>query len=378
MLTNTNVIAIVITALIVIFLLFVCTLPFTLNHTQKEFYKSLAPLPISDQNYTKLSSELIINKPKNGLNGYQFFDKIFPFEFNKKLSFPAFNEYCLTYNSDPKIQDSCHVQNTNEIILQEDLDSEVNSGIPSFLLTFINKKIGTLNKTNNDNYRILGSYGGNNNQNLLKTTGTNTLPGLLTPTTGISSISVTGEQSNDTQDSLDEGYILTLRDLFIKHINSNTNKYNFIALNPGRSKVIPAGVDIGTVIKTFTIPFFIYDFKQNYTRGIVIVFSVGTEKNPSVTIQNVIETQLTPSKGSMNLEPADLNKTFMDIPILDTNGYFEIQNVLGLFYPFKTSTVGIEQPKDRTKFFQQEAEGPAVSNELYQQTIKDYKASLAI
>lgn len=314
---------------VLILIIFVCIFIFTF--TLKE-------------NYTNTKSEG---------NGYPFFERTIMPNPNLKTYLPEYNGYCTTYNS----VGDCKFDNTNEIIL--DLKSTI--VFDNFLKSFNGNIIGKLYPIYNENYRIKGNYG-QSDFNINKViSGQNNLPGTLTniDTNVPINLEINNKLLTSKEKLPDIGYASYIKNLFISYINKK-GTYNFIALNSGKVSIKD---------NIYTIPFFIYEAKLNYTRGIVCIFTI--KSNNDIEITNVIEQDLIPK--TLNLEPVNINNNIFDNPILDTNGYFQIQNRLGLMYPFRTSTTGIIEHEDPNTFFKKTSEGNKISYTELQAKIKDYE-----
>lgn len=302
------------------------------------------------------------NYTKHEGKGYPFFersDKV-PNPNSGLTKFPQYNGYCITYNS----PGDCKFDNTNSKITNIS-----NPVFDNFLTSFNGSIIGKLNIINNEEFNVKGKYG-ESNFNINKViSGQNNLPGTLTniDTNIPVNIETNKELIANQNDVPDTGYSKYIKNLFISYINMNSkDNYNFIALSQGKVSVIDTDKS-----KQFIIPFFIYEAKLNYTTGIVVFFTI----KPNLDIEITKITQQDFISDLLNLEPADINKTLFDIPILDTNGYFQIQNRLGLMYPFKTSTTGIIQPEDPNTFFKKTSEGEAILPEELKAKIKEYEIS---
>ena len=377
-----------------------------------EHFSSLAPITerLDDSLFT-------ITPPK--LNGYTFFDASYPITKMVGGSSPGFkslNNYCI-YSEDRSDSegrndnegpgdnegrsdneeistsasaDICDFENKNEIILPQDLEADHNTNIPSFLKSFTGKKIGILENRSNSEFGEYGSYGMSNEKLMTKTMN----PGMSGSTSNLgipgdsksqnqsvlnqrldntsssndTTITIVAGESGNNQESQfpDTGYSEYLKGLFVDSINENGGKFKFIGLNKGN-------VTINTKpdnSKMFIIPFFIYEYTFNYTRGIVVTFLITSTRD--IIVNEVLATQLTPSKGWLNLKPVTLYRTFTDPPILDTNGYFQIKNPLGLFYPFKTSKEPRPNPADFKKWVSSESEGAKITSTDYLLKIKNF------
>jgi hypothetical protein len=116
-----------------------------------------------------------------------------------------------------------------------------------------------------------------------------------------------------------EIYFIKLLINFMNTDPNNTQNYLFSSTNFGQSTIK------GTSI---TIPFFIYLSHLNYTKGITVTFNVNKGK---VTISDIsIPSFNDTSNTTQAISPVKNN-------ILDSNGYFQIQNKYGLEYPYPTS-----------------------------------------
>lgn len=314
---------------------------------------------ILKENYTKEEGN---EQGKEEGKGYPFFersDKV-PNPNSGLTKFPQYNGYCITYNS----PGDCKFDNTNSKITHIS-----NPVFDNFLTSFNGKIIGKLNIINNEDFSVKGKYG-ESNFNINKViSGQNNLPGTLTNIDTNVPINIeTNKELIDNTNKNDlpgTGYSKYIKNSFISYINMNSKgNYNFIALSTGKVSIIESDKS-----KQFIIPFFIYEAKLNYTTGIVGFFTI--KPNLDIEITNI--TQQDFIYDSLNLEPANINKTLFDIPILDTNGYFQIQNRLGLMYPFKTSTTGIIQPEDPNTFFKKTSEGEPILPEDLKAKIKEYE-----
>ena len=194
-------------------------------------------------------------------NGFPFFDRTTIPNPNLTTYLPQYNGYCTTFNS----LGDCKFDYTNEII--SDLKSNI--VFDDFLKSFNGDIIGKICPIHNENYKIKGKYG-ESDFNINKViSGQNNLPGTLTNIdTNVPINMEINKQLIGTLTSKEKlpviGYASYIKNLFISYINTK-GSYNFIALNSGKVSV-SNGV--------YTIPFFIYEAKLNYTRGIVGIFTL--------------------------------------------------------------------------------------------------------
>lgn len=320
--------------LILVFMIIIYLLFFR----QKEYFKETR----LDKNYT----------------GFPFFEKTYIPNINSNMSIPEYNGYCLVYSPD---KNNCKFDNTNTKIREENVFYDIGN----VLKTFNGDIIGKLNITNNESFNIKGKYG-ESDFNINKViSGQNNLPGTLTnANTNVPINMEINKNLNTKKDLPDTGYSKYIKDIFISYINSKSS-YNFIALNNGNVNIV-VNKDNS---KLFTIPFFIYEAKLNYTKGIVGIFTI--KQNLDIQITKIIEEDII--QDTLNLKPANINNTIFENMILDTNGYFEIKNRLGLMYPFRTSTTGIIQPADTSKFFKKISESDTISANELQTKIKNYE-----
>ena len=298
---------------------------FVLN--KKEKYTSLQPYN------SVLSEELVIKKPT--FNGYPFFGKI------KDSAFKGDAVKFVPYLSDSSCN-TCHDSSCNTC---RNTILPVNYEVDG-LFKYISDNIGTLNVTNNSEYKVIGSYGNTNHSNLFKVFGDQTISGIK-PEPPFSVIKPLG-------------YIDFILDKFIKYINEKGGSY--IQLNKDSVKVNEAG-------DRFDVSLYVYEFKKNYTTPIDLVFTLKYTSNNYDRDIFITDIQRQ-ARG-----PENINDTLAPIPeneSIGTAGYFEIQNILGLFYPFKTSTQGIVINPGKN-FIKSESEGDKLSNTVFQELIARFK-----
>jgi hypothetical protein len=303
----------------------------------KEPYKNLAPLP-DLKPFTEAEFEAIHPPQKHGFNGNPFFERTTLKDTNK-VNIKPYGGYKI-----PTIEGEFIPENLTEDVLQE--QQVVSSKMQDFFNQFIGKNIGKIDVTNNDYFNSKGTYGNNSNlSNFKEITGQDNFPGVVS--SKISNVSSNGNSlsnptiSRDNKPLDDNGFISFLNKTFINYLNTNT-KFNFIADNIGKTEIVTNKDNS----KEFTIPFFIYESIANYTRGIIINYTlipIGTKFNQpiyNIIISNIKETHM--KFGKLKLEPAELHGSYTSNDgdsknIIDTNGYYTIYNYLGLMFPFNTS-----------------------------------------
>lgn len=389
---------------LIIIILIISIVLFTF--TNKEYYTNLAPLPdLPPLSESELQSYQ--KKQPYGFNGNPFFERNFinnnQIELIRKQAYPyngykiptKNNEY-IPENTDQNIlQEQVNFKgiggNINlkqidvESILQEQvngnsnfkgIDGESTSIFNTFLDSFVNNNIGTISVIDNYHFNIKGNYGnGTNLSNFKVISGQNNFPGTISNLS--SNLSSNNEQPTISYDNNllpDTGYIKILIKKFVGYLNNNSN-YNFLSDHHGDPEIIN---NVDNSIE-FTIPFFIYEAKVNYTRGIIVTFHLipnGQLKYNKpiydIIILKIIQTPITPSISSLKLEPAQLYKSIFEEPIIDTNGYYQIFNHLGLMAPFETS------PNTFTSDYYDlkgKSEGEKLSKLIFQEQINKFNAT---
>jgi hypothetical protein len=356
--------------------------------SSKEHYTSRAPLPeLPPLSESELQSYQ--KKHKYGFNGNPFFEKqVMPAYANPTKEISAYNGYKIPTKNNEYIP-----ENVDQITLNEIKSTTKSKGLlDTFFDQFINKQIGTMSVINNELFNIKGNYGnGNNLSNFKIISGQNNLPGVidLTNVTDLSSNSnlsilkqknmfntiqgnsntIQGE--NDNASLPDTGYVNFLINTFVKYI-STSSKYNFIFDNNQDfvNLEIITNVDES---KEFTIPFFLYESTLNYTRGITVKFHLipGGKLIYGLPIYyihilNIVQSEINGAR-KLKLEPVKIN-TF-EQPIMDTNGYYQIFNSLGLMYPFETSSNTITSNYYNLKGT---SEGEKIPTILFQEQISKF------
>lgn len=301
--------------------------------------------------------------PKNFNYASDFNDNILPYNGYEILTkTPDESHLIMPDNADVQFNVSSNGTPKGETVSLKRVDIDTTSVITpveKYLSSLDKKTIGTISVSDNSFYRIKGQYR-ESDFTINKDIKEAAFPG----TTGtFSTESVFGETEKKLPD---EGYIDILKDTFIKFVNKDNNlEMNFIALNTGKLGVQNDAI---TRTKRFSIPFFIYESKFNYTKGIVCV--VDTPLNTSFTNTpgyiTLVEVLVNDSiKDYKHLDPATKYDSIFEKSIVDTTGYFELQNKYGLTYPFKTSKQGIYQPRDPSKFFTQISESDVTGETFF-------------
>lgn len=357
--------------------------------SSKEHYTSRAPLPdLPPLSESELQSYQ--KKHKYGFNGNPFFEKqIMPAQAIPTKEIAAYNGYKIPTKNNEYIP-----ENVDQITLNEIKSTTKSKGLlDTFFDQFINKVIGTMSVINNEKFNIKGNYGNNSNLSNFKIiSGQNNLPGVIdlsnninlssnsnlsilkqTPTQTLNPIqgnTIQGE--NDNASLPDTGYVKFLINTFVKYI-STSSKYNFIFDNNQDfvNLEIITNVD-GS--KEFTIPFFLYESTLNYTRGITVNFHLIPGGKLiyglpiyDIHILNIVQSEI--NGGKLKLEPVKFN-TF-EQPIMDTNGYYQIFNSLGLMYPFETSSNTITSDYYNLK---STSEGAKIPTTVFQEQISKFNA----
>jgi hypothetical protein len=356
--------------------------------SSKEHYTSRAPLPdLPPLSESELQSYQ--KKHKYGFNGNPFFEKQVMPQVNSKQVAYAYNGYKIPTKNNEYIP-----ENVDQITLNEIKSTTKSKGLlDTFFDQFINKQIGTMSVINNEKFNIKGNYGNNSNLSNFKIiSGQNNLPGVIdlsnninlssnsnlsilkqTPTQTLNPIqgnTIQGE--NDNASLPDTGYVKFLINTFVKYI-STSSKYNFIFDNNQDfvNLEIITNVD-GS--KEFTIPFFLYESTLNYTRGITVNFHLIPGGKLiyglpiyDIHILNIVQSEI--NGGKLKLEPVKFN-TF-EQPIMDTNGYYQIFNSLGLMYPFETSSNTITSDYYNLKGT---SEGAKIPTTVFQEQISKFNA----
>lgn len=380
---------------VVIVILIMVTL-ITLTVTSKEHYTSRAPLPdLPPLSESELQSYQ--KKHKYGFNGNPFFER-------QTINLPI-NEVVSAYNGYkiPTKHNEYIPENVYQFPVNLSKQSKSNSLLSTFFEQFINKVIGSMSLINNEFFNIKGTYGNNSNLSNFKIiTGQNNLPGMidLKSTLVNSSLSILkqsnilerqgntqsiieGEVSNDNAKLPDSGYVKYLINTFVNYINGK-GKYNFIFDN----KQDFVNLEIITNVdgsKEFTIPFFLYESKLNYTQGITVKFHlIPTNKliyqSPSydIHILNINQSEINGNdngsnesngEGKLKLEPVKITSVTFEEPIMDTNGYYQIFNSLGLMYPFETSPNTITSDYYNLK---STSEGKKIPTAVFQEQISKF------
>ena len=360
--------------------------------SSKEHYYNLSPLPdLPPLSESELQSYQ--KKHKHGFNGNPFFEKqVMPAQQLSTKEISAYNGYKIPTKNNEYIPENVYQMTLNDL---GNL-SKSTGLLDTFFDQFINKQIGNMSVINNEKFNIKGNYGNNSNLSNFKIiSGQNNLPGVIDLTTiennlsSNSNLSILKQTStqilNTIQDNVntiqgendngslpDTGYVKFLINIFVKYI-STSSKYNFIFDNNQDfvNLEIITNVD-GS--KEFTIPFFLYESTLNYTRGITVIFHLIPGGKLiyglpiyDIHILNIVQSEI--NGGKLKLEPVKITSVTFEQPIMDTNGYYQIFNSLGLMYPFETSSNTITRDYYNLKGA---SEGEKIPKIVFQQQINKF------